>query len=229
MERSLSDAQIEYYSRQILLRELGGRGQKRLLGAACLLAGAGEANTVAATYLAGAGIGRLDVLGAERAGATVGSPFAPLAQRNPDVRCRDLDTPPARLDEYSAAVVEAPAAALLRHAAGRPRHGEVLVEIDGDGATRIVVIPGGADGCALCVIGTSAADSAAGGRPEGAALALAGSLAALAVCRWIAGLAVETEALAWRLAPGAAIFAPATVAFAPSCARGCRSAGRSLP
>ena len=43
MDRSLSDAQIEYYSRQILLRELGGVGQKRFLDGVCLLAGGGDA------------------------------------------------------------------------------------------------------------------------------------------------------------------------------------------
>ena len=44
---SLTDAQIERYSRQILLPEIGGRGQARLLAAHVVLAGAGEAATAA--------------------------------------------------------------------------------------------------------------------------------------------------------------------------------------
>ncbi|TMA45273.1 MAG: hypothetical protein E6J81_13035, partial [Deltaproteobacteria bacterium] len=59
---SLTDAQIERYSRQILLPEIGGRGQARLLAAHVVLAGAGEAATAAAVLLGRAGVGALDLL-----------------------------------------------------------------------------------------------------------------------------------------------------------------------
>src|SRR5262245_55493685 len=51
----LTDAQLERYSRQILLPEVGGRGQERLLAATVTLARGG----VAATLLGRAGVGRL--------------------------------------------------------------------------------------------------------------------------------------------------------------------------
>jgi hypothetical protein len=55
----LSDAQIERYSRQILLPEVGGRGQARLLAARAAVAGSGSAARAAATLLGRAGIGIL--------------------------------------------------------------------------------------------------------------------------------------------------------------------------
>jgi len=41
----LTDAQIERYGRQIILPEVGGRGQERLLAARVAVAGAGPAAT----------------------------------------------------------------------------------------------------------------------------------------------------------------------------------------
>jgi adenylyltransferase/sulfurtransferase len=55
----LTDVQLERYSRQILLPEVGGRGQERLFAATVTLAGAGDAVAVAAALLARAGIGHL--------------------------------------------------------------------------------------------------------------------------------------------------------------------------
>jgi molybdopterin/thiamine biosynthesis adenylyltransferase len=56
---ALADAQVERYSRQILLPEVGGRGQERLFAGAVALAGAGPAVAAAATLLGRAGVGRL--------------------------------------------------------------------------------------------------------------------------------------------------------------------------
>ncbi len=61
----LTDEQIERYSRQIILPEVGGRGQKRLLEARALVVGAGEAQMAALLYLAAAGVGTLAVLARE--------------------------------------------------------------------------------------------------------------------------------------------------------------------
>jgi len=57
----LGDAQIERYSRQIILPEVGGRGQERLLAARVAVAGAGAAAVTAATLLGRAGVGALDL------------------------------------------------------------------------------------------------------------------------------------------------------------------------
>ena len=57
----LTDPQIERYSRQILLREVGGEGQARILAAHVLVAGEGLVLPVAALYLAAAGVGTIGV------------------------------------------------------------------------------------------------------------------------------------------------------------------------
>jgi hypothetical protein len=59
----LSDSQIDRYSRQIVLSEIGGRGQERLLRAEVAIQGCGDAALVCATYLAGAGVGTLSLSG----------------------------------------------------------------------------------------------------------------------------------------------------------------------
>jgi len=52
---ALSEDQILRFSRQILLTEVGGIGQARLLGAGAAVAGVGQAQAVAAAYLAAGG------------------------------------------------------------------------------------------------------------------------------------------------------------------------------
>jgi molybdopterin/thiamine biosynthesis adenylyltransferase len=56
---SLSEAEILRFSRHIILREVGGRGQRRLKQAHVLVAGLGSAGSSAALYLKAAGIGAL--------------------------------------------------------------------------------------------------------------------------------------------------------------------------
>jgi molybdopterin/thiamine biosynthesis adenylyltransferase len=59
---NLSDAQLERYARHIILREIGGEGQKRLLGAEVAVIGAGGIGAPVIQYLAAAGVGRLRVI-----------------------------------------------------------------------------------------------------------------------------------------------------------------------
>lgn len=59
-----SDDQIRRYSRQILLREVGGRGQEKLQAARPVLVCAGEVGQLAADYLWRAGITELTLLAA---------------------------------------------------------------------------------------------------------------------------------------------------------------------
>ncbi len=53
---SLTEAQVIRYSRQILLAQVGGRGQEKLLASGAQLVGQGSAQVTAAAYLAAGGI-----------------------------------------------------------------------------------------------------------------------------------------------------------------------------
>lgn len=95
-------ALVPDYSRQMALREVGPAGQARLRAARVLVVGAGGLGVPVLTYLAGAGVGRIGIVDADRlepsnlhrqtlyALADVGKPKAELAAErlralNPDV------------------------------------------------------------------------------------------------------------------------------------------------
>ncbi|MEX0348714.1 MAG: ThiF family adenylyltransferase [Paracoccaceae bacterium] len=59
---AFSDTELERYARHIVLRELGGPGQKRLKQARVLIIGAGGLGAPALQYLAAAGIGTIGVI-----------------------------------------------------------------------------------------------------------------------------------------------------------------------
>jgi molybdopterin/thiamine biosynthesis adenylyltransferase len=59
---NFSEAQIQRYARHILLREVGGEGQARLLGSKVLVVGAGGLGSPLILYLAAAGVGTIGVV-----------------------------------------------------------------------------------------------------------------------------------------------------------------------
>ncbi|MBI5399077.1 molybdopterin-synthase adenylyltransferase MoeB [Candidatus Saganbacteria bacterium] len=59
---TLRDDQVERYSRQILLPQVGGKGQEKLLAGKVLVIGAGGLGSPVAAYLAGAGVGTLGLV-----------------------------------------------------------------------------------------------------------------------------------------------------------------------
>ncbi len=100
----LTDAQLDRYARHIVLREIGGAGQMRLLAAHVVVIGAGGIGSPALQYLAAAGIGRLTIIDEDRVDLSnlqrqtifgtddIGQPKAEaaaqvIARLNPDVSC----------------------------------------------------------------------------------------------------------------------------------------------
>lgn len=58
----MNDQQLERYARHIILKEIGGAGQQRLIDAHVVLVGAGGIGAPAIQYLAAAGVGRLTLI-----------------------------------------------------------------------------------------------------------------------------------------------------------------------
>ncbi len=62
MANSFTEEQIKRYSRQIILPEVGGSGQSKLLASRVLVLGAGGLGSSAIAYLAAAGVGTLGII-----------------------------------------------------------------------------------------------------------------------------------------------------------------------
>lgn len=62
---SFTNEQLERYSRHIILKEIGAKGQKKLLNAKALIIGAGGLGAPAAMYLAAAGVGTIGIVDAD--------------------------------------------------------------------------------------------------------------------------------------------------------------------
>lgn len=100
---NFTESQVQRYARHILLKEVGGEGQAKLLNARALVIGAGGLGSPALLYLAAAGVGTIGVVDDDvvdltnlqrqivHATGTVGTPKVESAKRtlagiNPDVR-----------------------------------------------------------------------------------------------------------------------------------------------
>ncbi|HEX7876750.1 MAG TPA: HesA/MoeB/ThiF family protein [Sphingobium sp.] len=115
----LSDEQLERYARHIVLKEIGGAGQARLLSADVAVIGAGGIGSPAILYLAAAGVGTIRVIDDDEVALSnlqrqvlfgtgdVGMPkaeaaMAAVARLNPDVKLIPIN---ARIDANNAALM----------------------------------------------------------------------------------------------------------------------------
>ena len=62
---AFTNEQLERYSRHIILKEVGAKGQKKLLNAKVLVIGAGGLGAPVAMYLAAAGVGTIGIVDAD--------------------------------------------------------------------------------------------------------------------------------------------------------------------
>jgi molybdopterin/thiamine biosynthesis adenylyltransferase len=63
---SLTEQQIERYSRHIILEQVGGAGQEKLLASKVLIVGAGGLGSPAGVYLAAAGVGTIGIVDGDK-------------------------------------------------------------------------------------------------------------------------------------------------------------------
>ncbi|MCY1077717.1 ThiF family adenylyltransferase [Archangium lansingense] len=188
---ALREEQILRYSRQILLREVGGRGQEKLLAGGVRLKAAGAAGLTAAAYVAAGGTAvesGPEPLGPGAEGFLVQA--GEVGRSGSEVLERVLpelnaDALPAR---GTGRLAELPAA----------WDGEgPWVALGGDG-TRGAIVFRGADGCVECFEATTAA---LGALPSGALGVGLGALGALILQRLLIGLGPALGACGWE-APG---------------------------
>jgi len=66
----LTEEQIERYSRHIILEQVGGVGQEKLLSSKVLIVGAGGLGSPAALYLAASGVGTIGIIDADKVDLT---------------------------------------------------------------------------------------------------------------------------------------------------------------
>jgi adenylyltransferase/sulfurtransferase len=121
MSIRLTTEQIERYSRQIMVPDIGGKGQIHLRQARVLVIGAGGLGSPAAFYLAAAGVGALGIIDPDRVELSnlqrqilhttadigrqkVASAQVKLTDLNPDV---EIKTYAARFEEDNAAEIAA--------------------------------------------------------------------------------------------------------------------------
>ena len=91
---SLTEQQIERYSRHIILPEVGGRGQEKLLAGRVLIVGAGGLGSPAALYLAAAGVGTLGL--ADGDVVDLSNLQRQIAHATPDVGCAKVESAAAK-------------------------------------------------------------------------------------------------------------------------------------
>jgi hypothetical protein len=129
----LTDAQIDRYSRQIIVPRIGGRGQERLLAARMLIIGDARDIESPLAYLVGAGVG---TIGVKAAGIT--ETLAQMRELNPDVTVTDQSRAQADL---ALLIVGSEAARKAAEVVANDRNALTLVIARLDAPGKIEIIP----------------------------------------------------------------------------------------
>ena len=160
----LNAAQIERYSRQIVVPRMGGRAQERLFGARLVIAGDAHDVEPALLYLVGSGVGRIE-LAVGKDAYRANELASATTELNPDVTVTALSDRPDSLTQLVLAVIGSPASLATVGAlvAGFPRTAWVAARTDLP--PRIAVLPSPspcprcAEGGLLSPFGTRAANA----------------------------------------------------------------------
>jgi hypothetical protein len=140
---SLTDAQIDRYSRQIIVPRVGGRGQERLLAARILLVGDARDIEAPLAYLVGAGVGTICV----KASVTA-EKIAEMRELNTDVSVRVADALQGPVD-LALMLVGSEAARKVAEEIANDRDARALVIARLDAPGKIVVVPDAHDSRAV--------------------------------------------------------------------------------
>jgi len=136
---TLTDAQIDRYSRQIVLPRIGGRGQERLLAARMLLAGDARDIEAPLAYFVGAGIGTIEVRVTGDQG-TLAKKISEVHELNPNVTITIADQSQGRVD-LAFVIVGSEAARKVVNEIANDRDVPALVIARLDAPGKIVVFP----------------------------------------------------------------------------------------
>jgi hypothetical protein len=148
----LTDAQIDRYSRQIIVPRVGGRGQERLLASRMIIAGDARDIEAPLAYLVGAGVGTIFLKpSADQRVFTEGR------ELNPDVRVTDEIVAPVDL---ALLIVGSESARKIAKEIVRDRDVRALVVARLDAPGTITIIPN--------IQGPKSADAQFGARSEAA-------------------------------------------------------------
>jgi molybdopterin-synthase adenylyltransferase len=136
---TLSDADLERYSRQLVLPEWSGAAQARLKNASAIVVGAGALGSPALAYLAGAGVGRIGVVDDEQVEVS-NLPRQPL-HFTPDVGTSKAVSAVSKLNLMNPSVIAEPYPARLEqmNAEAIFMGADVVVDCSDTFATRYVV------------------------------------------------------------------------------------------
>ena len=214
----LNEEQIERYSRHIILPEVGGKGQEKLLAGKVLLVGAGGLGSPAGLYLAAAGIGTIGVIDADAVDLTnlqrqvihftddlgkpkVESAAAKMQAINPDVQVKTYrerltsDNALTILSDYDFVIDGTdnfPSKFLVAdacHFAAKPYSHAGILRFDG----QIMTVKPGATACYRCVFNAP---------PPAGAVPSCSQAGVLGVLAGVIGTLQATEAVKFLLQQG---------------------------